>query len=223
MRKLIAIAAVFFLFLAHAATVLWNGVELDKLSLGNGGVDYVLHWCSVYTEIPGVVGYYDLQVRMTIAKSNNINTYRITSYDDDPTATGVTANWLQARAGDIADASTTRNLKYYFNHCHLDHETGWENLDIYSGADSDFYLKFAVGSTDDYNDNILDPECLYGWAHLGIDGNGGMELRGSAIGLEGQSMVVGAIPEPSSAWLLILGIAGLALRRREPYEITPGQ
>ena len=215
MRKLICIVAVILVSCAHGASVLWDGLQLTKLDLSNGDAEYVLRWSGVGHTSSGISGACSLQVRMDLIAFDNVDYYCITSYDDDPTATGVTANWLQASAGDIADASTTRNKKYYFNHCHLDHETGWQNRDIYSGADSEFYLMFAVGSTDDYNNNIPNPNCLYGWAHLEIDGSGDIELLGSAIGLEGQSMIVGAIPEPSSAVLLLLGIAGLALRRRE--------
>ena len=220
MRKLTCIAAVMLALCAHGASVLWDGVHLTKFDHGNGDAEYVLGWSGAGHTTSGISGTCSLQVRMALVVFDNVNYYCITSYDDDPTATGVTANWLQARAGDIADASTTRNMKYYFNHCHLDHETGWQNRDIYSDAGSDFYLMFAVGSTDDYNNNILNPSCLYGWAHRGVEGNGDIELLGSAIGLEGQSMTVGAIPEPSSVVLLLVGCAVLVLRRKRCQQKT---
>lgn len=214
MRKLIYIAVMAFSFCAQGSAVLWNGVELAKYDHGGGDADYVLWWNGSGTSTSGVSGSCSLQVMMTIVAFDNVDYCCISSYDYDQTATGVTANWLQANQGDIAEALTTRNRKYYFNHCHLDHETGWENRDIYSELDSDIYLIFAVGSTEDYNNNIPDPNCLYGWAHLEVNKNGELGLLESAIGLDGQSMIVGAIPEPSSGLLLILGLSLLSLRRK---------
>jgi hypothetical protein len=213
MRKLIGIYAILIASCAHGAAVLWNGVRLTKNDLGNGNAEYVLGWSGWGCSIPGMSGTCSLQVRMSIIAFDNADRYCIASYDDDPTATGVTDNWLQARIGDVADASTTRNRTYYFNHCHLDHESGWQNRDIFSDPESDIYLMFAVGSTEDYNNNVADPNCLYGWVNLHVDRNGELGLLRSAIGLDGQSMVVGAIPEPSGGLLLFLGVAALSLRR----------
>ena len=218
MRKLIFIAAVAVSQCAFGANVLWDALELDRYGSAGGDVEYVLGWTGFMSVEAGLPDCYCADVWIRIQDMYNSSCYWVESVDYDFTATGVTANWLCAENGDIADAGTTRNVKYYFNHCHLDHETGWENQGFFTDPDADFYLMFAVGSLNDHNAGIPNPNCLYGWAQLKVDGNGELGLIRSAIGLDGQAMIVGAIPEPSSALLLLLGCAGLALRRRRRFK-----
>ena len=56
---------------------------------------------------------------------------------------------------------------------------------------------------------------VYAWVALTVN-EGILSLDGSALALDGGSLLAGgdAIPEPSTAWLLMFGCAGLALRRR---------
>ena len=98
MRRLVFVGTVLSTFCVHAAAVLWNGVELQKDAYANGDVDYTLRWCSFYPDIPGVVDYYDLQVRMyvTTLNDNNVQRYALSSYNDD-SAMGTSSNWLQSR------------------------------------------------------------------------------------------------------------------------------
>jgi len=53
----------------------------------------------------------------------------------------------------------------------------------------------------------------YGWVELAQNANGELNVVSSAWAGYGDSLVVGAIPEPTSAVLLLLGCAGLLLRR----------
>ena len=215
MRRLMFIVAIITVSCANGADVLWNALQLTKFNFGNYEADpeYSLGWHGSGSVASGITGTCSLEVYI-ILTSYEANVFRVTSEDHDDTVTSVTANWIQADSGERANATTTRNRQSYFNHCHLDHETGWENLEFTTEAGADFYLMFAVGSTKEYNDNIPNPNCLYGWALLEIDTNGELELKRSAIGLDGQEMIVGAIPEPSSALLVLFGCAGLALKRR---------
>ena len=48
-----------------------------------------------------------------------------------------------------------------------------------------------------------------------------MSILESGIGLYGENIYVGAIPEPTSGLLMLLGIVGLALRRRKAVTILP--
>ena len=59
-------------------------------------------------------------------------------------------------------------------------------------------------------------EYLLGWAQLSVDMDGNLHLDNSAVARGGDSIIVGdlPIPEPSSALLLLVGGAMLALRRR---------
>lgn len=62
---------------------------------------------------------------------------------------------------------------------------------------------------------------IYGWVEFGIR-NDKVTLLNSAIDLSGSPIVVGVIPEPSSGLLLLLGVAGLALRRKRMAGILQG-
>lgn len=69
------------------------------------------------------------------------------------------------------------------------------------------YLAFATPTG-----GARDPCMAYGWIEVDPDFN----VLASAIELDGGDIVVGggAIPEPTSTLLLLLGISGLALRRK---------
>ena len=58
---------------------------------------------------------------------------------------------------------------------------------------------------------------MYGWVEFGFDNHEGLIVVNGALDMDGGPMIVGsgAIPEPSSALLLLLGFAGLALRRMQ--------
>ena len=90
---------------------------------------------------------------------------------------------------------------------------------MYGGAR---YLAFALnkyeGAVIDWVDGqpSVAPDVVFGWVSIGEEDGVPVALR-SAIDLDGGPMIVGgdsAIPEPSSASLLLVGGALLALRRR---------
>ena len=61
---------------------------------------------------------------------------------------------------------------------------------------------------------------IYGWAECSIQefseqGPISIKVLNSAFDADGGGMIVGAVPEPTSELLLLLGIAGIALRRRK--------
>jgi len=75
---------------------------------------------------------------------------------------------------------------------------------------SDFYLAIM---TTEYG--VENGETWYGWFHFSIAENKEISLLGYNLG---DSLVVGTIPEPSGAVLLLLGCAGLLLRRHVYLE-----
>ena len=80
---------------------------------------------------------------------------------------------------------------------------------------SDFYMAFKVSEVIFVSGvGYEEGETWYGWVHVSVDDELNMTLLGEGINLYGGPVVVGAIPEPSAGVLLLLGLAGLALRRR---------
>ena len=76
------------------------------------------------------------------------------------------------------------------------------------GKMENVYLGYAA------QDRYINPNVqYYGWIELYLSADNVLSLRNSAIDIDGDSIIVGAIPEPSSGLLVLLGAAGLALRR----------
>ena len=98
--------------------------------------------------------------------------------------------------------------------------------DVYSSDDlsaggtavensGDFYMAFKASEVIFVSGvGYEEGESWYGWVHVSVDDELNMTLLGEGINLYGGPVVVGAIPEPSAGMLLLLGLAGLALRRR---------
>ena len=113
------------------------------------------------------------------------------------------AYWVQANVGD------TVNDDYLFS------DIGRLILDAYYTDPTEIssYLVAAEKDTTFYLALIVDDADYYGWLAIDVDSGGGLHLAHSALSTE-PGIVVGAIPEPSSWVLLLLGFAGLALRRK---------
>ena len=112
--------------------------------------------------------------------------------------------WVEASAGDAVNdvylfSDTARFVfdVYYTNPSEI------RGFSVAAMKGSTFYLALVVDDAD-----------YYGWLAIDVDSEGALHLAHSALSTE-PGIVVGAIPEPSSAVLLLLGIAGLALRRRK--------
>lgn len=89
--------------------------------------------------------------------------------------------------------------------------------DYYSGGTlienpDDFYMVFKASEVLIENGDYVEGMTWYGWVHVSVDENLDMTLLGDGINLDGGPVTVG-IPEPSSALLLLLGCALMALRR----------
>ena len=81
---------------------------------------------------------------------------------------------------------------------------------------SDFYMVFKVSEVLKDSSGYSEGQTWYGWVHVAIDDNLEMTLLGEGINLYGGAVTVGesVTPKPSSALLLLVGGALLALRRR---------
>ena len=127
--------------------------------------------------------------------------YIFATADGEINAANPRACWVVAEGGDTVDESyiSTGHLvldAYYTDASKIEYHT------MSAAKGSTFYLALIVDDAD-----------YYGWLAIDVDSEGGLHLAHSALSTE-PGIVVGAIPEPSSAMLLLLGFAGLALRRQ---------
>ena len=119
--------------------------------------------------------------------------------------------WVEASAGDVVNdgylfSDTARFVfdVYYTNPSEI------RGFSVAAMKDSTFYLALIVDDAD-----------YYGWLAIDVDSSGELHLAHSALSTE-PGIVVGAIPEPSSGVLLMLGFAGLALRRQRNIQGQKG-
>ena len=131
--------------------------------------------------------------------------------------------WLEAYVGDLVDESTI-----FGHHDYWFYEMAKSQPAYASGILKEvelgkpYYLMFAIEDMEDawayrLEETTEPPALYYGWAEYMVDENGQFKILQSAIDFDGGPMIIvgGAIPEPTSGVLLLLGIAGLALRRRK--------
>jgi len=133
--------------------------------------------------------------------------YIFATADGDINVANPRARWVVAEGGDAVDDSyiSTGHLvldAYYTDTSKIEYHT------MSAAKGSTFYLALVVDDAD-----------YYGWLAIDVDSSGGLHLAHSALSTE-PGIVVGAIPEPSSAVLLLLGFAGSALRRKGRKEVV---
>lgn len=128
--------------------------------------------------------------------------------------------WLEASFGDLVDYETvmTRD-EYWFYEMAKKHPNTYGFPKEVNPSES-YYLMFAIEDIDDawayrLDETIEDPKLYYGWLEYTVDDDGKFIVKRSAIDFDGGPMIVGmgAIPEPTSAILLLFGLSLLAIKR----------
>ena len=130
--------------------------------------------------------------------------------------------WVEASVGDLVDASTIfgRHTYWFYEMANAQPEYG-SGMPRAIDFNESYYLMFAIEDMDDawayrLKETTEPPALYYGWAEYVVDENHLFRIVRSAVDFDGGPMIVGggAIPEPSSALLLLLGISLISIRRQ---------
>lgn len=131
--------------------------------------------------------------------------------------------WLTAYCGDIVNSATTLHCSSYFEYGLLENGEGQEEIPISVELNEVNYLKIVLQDGEqcfDYQDGTRTamPDCYYGWVAYSVDSKGKVSVLSSALDITGSSIVVGGvIPEPSCTLLMLIGCAGLLLKRAKRH------
>ena len=205
MKYFFVVAVVMFYREAFAAAASWSGLTVFTGEMyDNTTKDYSLQGCvdsgngnraAIHTSIYG----HEESGRMFLEQ-------RDFSYALTPTI----SRWAPVLLGTIIDETTFYDAAVI----PLTFQDDYDGNGIEVRDYSDFYMAFRVTEPIIRGEDVLEGMSWYGWAHVSIDDDLRMTLLGADINLTGGAVTVGGTtPEPSSALLLLVGGALLALRR----------
>ena len=178
---------------AHSATVEWNGF-------------YFYDWDE--TEASMTAGQYGACAYIRWFNSRDVNGNLIWKSDRGDYME-MNCAWMQVAVGDLIDEAFVRSRDGYFYRRNLyGAEMLRSDYDIIFTGEEDVFLGVAVARNYDSPSDVL-----YGWAQFHLDTDGTVSMITSALDIDGDGIRVGSTPEPSSALLLLVGGALLALKR----------
>ena len=217
MRSAFAIAVLMLCNGAFASSAYWTGANLSNSGWSPelGAQAYY-----IYSDIYGDTGHtWLLSGFFGHIEDGGLRLKHI-DFSDEPMEP--TFNWwVVAHYGDMVGADTFGSMNNI------------EDVDISDDLSaggtlvenpSDFYMAFKASEVIFVSGvGYEEGETWYGWVHVSVDDDLNMTLLDEGINLYGGPVVVGAIPEPSSAVLMLVGLAWLALRRRRRWQRRTSQ
>ena len=196
---------------SRAADIRW-----DCFTQNGTGAEFEVYWYGEYDSAKPMSAWASLH-----AKAETFDESSVSISPADGVLLVGRWNWIVATLGDIACEATTRNIDSYFMHHGSDTPgVGAEGDPIIADRGSSVYMMVMAEVLSDFAPSGWDtsswPPYCYGWVELQVGNDGVVRLGSSAIDLDGGPMIVGggsAIPEPSSAMLLLVGCVALFARR----------
>lgn len=206
LRLSILIAGSIIYLGASAANVQWNWARCERF-IGSS-------WVVGYSN-DGDPVVYDASMMLHVSSGGSSASVSSGAFGDLATAT-----WLLVSAGDIINDVLFESSSQVFFSQREGAVVGNGSASVQK--DSPFYLAVKAEGFDWdtlFADDayVLTGDARYGWVELAVDASGDLKVMSSAWDLDGGAMYVGggAVPEPSSVLLMLLGLTGLSLRRKK--------
>ena len=187
MKRILTVISFLFCLICSASTIEWNTLTIEKYS----------------------GGYYCTALPLDLVSHGSGDTVILTGSTYDNLA--YASLWVEVFAGDVITGQELyENETSYF--AYANHTPDWEPIEF-----SDYSISVSKGKST-YLAVVLDMahegrEFWTGWVELTLDGNGDVVALNSAFDRSGGTLVVGAVPEPTSGMLLLFGLSVLGLRR----------
>ena len=191
MRSVILVLSILFVFAVNAANVEWDVSNIDYAQNGYGDSDWLF-----------VIGRPYLNIKADVVGSG----LRLTAENSSSMVSGNT--YAIASKGDVVSREYMDAKGEYFHLAERDNPEVRMDYSILLDGSENIYLAFIA----DYA-SFDTPR--YGWVELGLDEDGLLKAYSSAWDVDGDSIIVGDVPEPSGGLLLLLGAGSIALRRRK--------
>ena len=214
MRKIVHVALFCICMLpllTNASQVRWNVVEW-KTYVWEGKRWGIFEWLDTSTT-------YFFQVFFDFSSGSQGQGWSLTPTDVLPAGSCGGLVMYKADVGSVVNHDSAQQSTCFVNAwggvvTAAESEVPWTPLTDSDPTDTDENVYLAIILTDYYGNEA------YGWANFQVYGDGNILGRDSAIDLDGGPMIVGggawegAMPEPASGLLLLVGGALLVLRRQ---------